>query len=143
MFVESRDQAREFFLRVWGKMATHEACEPLEALVAQIIAAHPEYHNVLADSKRALATDFDDLDRVGNPFLHMGLHIALIEQLQTDRPAGLRDLYQRLLAHELQDKHRVEHGIMECLAKALAQAGDGGTAPDETAYLESVQRLLE
>ena len=95
------------------------------------------------DGARALATDFDALDRLGNPFLHMGLHIALIEQLQTDRPAGIRELYQRLLVQEFQDTHRVEHAIMECLAKALARAGENAAPPDEIAYLESVQRLLE
>ena len=90
MFVESRDESRQFFFTVWEKMAHGEALSPLEALIAEVIRAHPEYHRVLGQGERALARDFAAGDT--NPFLHMGLHMAVIEQLQTDRPPGIRAL---------------------------------------------------
>ncbi len=139
MFVESRNDSREFFFGVWRKMSARQPLEPLEALVARIIGEHPEYHAVLEQPGRALEEDFTGK---ANPFLHMGLHIALIEQLQTDRPPGVRSAYQRLLAAFGDDAHAVEHRMMDCLAEVLWEAGAGGRAPDEQAYLAALGRLL-
>jgi hypothetical protein len=138
MFVETRDEARRYFVAVWGKMQRQEALGPLEAIIAQIIREHPEYQALLEQPERALDADFAD---GGNPFLHMGLHVALAEQLQADRPPGIRALYQRLLARE-PDRQRVEHGIIGCLAASLRQAASTGTLPDEAGYLDCVRQLL-
>ena len=32
-----------------------------------------------------------------NPFLHMGMHIAIKEQLSIDQPIGIRKRFERLL----------------------------------------------
>ena len=81
MFVASRDQSRQFFFAVWDKMAHDRALAPLEAIVAGVIRAHPEYHRLLGQADAALTRDFDPADASANPFLHMGLHVALVEQL--------------------------------------------------------------
>lgn len=141
MFVETRDQAREFFLCVWTKMGNKQALEPLESLVARVITEHPQYHAVLEHPHRALEAEFDGNDGRSNPFLHMGLHVALVEQLQTDRPAGIRASYKRLLLTHADDSHRVEHRMMDCLAQALFEAANQGNAPDQNAYLQAVQGL--
>ncbi len=141
MFVETRDDARGFFLRVWAKMGGEEPLEPLEALVAETIAAHPEYHAVLADPQRALADDSELPGRMSSPFLHMGLHIALIEQLQTDRPPGIQAVYRELVTRS-GGAHVAEHRMMEYLADELWQAGQAGRPPDAEAYLRKVRRLI-
>ncbi len=143
MLVGTRDEAREFFLHVWRKMSARENMEPLEQLLAQVISEHPEYHATLDDPDGALHKDFDGAGAAPNPFLHMGLHIALIEQLQTDRPAGIRALYQQLLRGGANDSHAVEHRMMECLGESLWQASRDGVAPDEGAYLERLRRLAQ
>lgn len=140
MFVESRDQSRQFFFAVWEKMARAEALSPLEALIAEVIRAHPEYHRVLTQGERALERDFGGGDT--NPFLHMGLHVALIEQLQSDRPAGITALYRQLVLQENHDVHGLEHRIMEQLAAALWAASQRGGMPDEQDYLARVRTLL-
>ena len=70
----------------------------------------------------------------------MGLHVAIREQLATDRPPGLRGLYTALLPR-FADAHRLEHALMECLAETLWDAQRAGTAPDEARYLARVRRL--
>lgn len=140
MFVESRDQSRQFFLTVWQKLAQGEALGPLEAVLAGVIRAHPEYHRVLAQGEAALTRDFGPGDT--NPFLHMGLHVALIEQLQSDRPAGIVALYRQLLPQHADAIHGLEHRIIECLATALWAAGSSGQPPDEQDFLTRVGRLL-
>jgi hypothetical protein len=141
MFVESRDDARRFFCEVWQKAREGHALEPLEAIVAQTITAHPEYHAVLTDSRRALERDFNDGGQRANPFLHMGLHIALHEQLQTDRPVGIRRIYADLCGSPGADRHLIEHRMMGCLGAALQAAQEAGMAPDETAYLDALKDL--
>jgi hypothetical protein len=141
MFVETRDESRQFFFHVWQKMTQHHQLEPLESIVAQIIREHPEYHPVLAQPEQALDRDFLPEDGATNPFLHMGLHVALQEQLRSDRPQGLLELYRRLLA-AMSDVHRAEHVIMECLAQSLWQAGRSGALPDEREYLDCVRKRI-
>ena len=75
-----------------------------------------------------------------NPFLHMGMHIAIREQLSTQRPPGIEAAYKQLL-ERLGDLHAVEHHMMECLGQAMWEAQRQGTPPDESAYLECLRRL--
>lgn len=141
MFVESRDEAREFFFAVRRKMRTGSELEPIEAVLASVIERHPEYHAVLDRPEAALTRDFDGSDGAPNPFFHMGLHIALIEQLQTDRPSGVREVYQQLVGGKAVDAHAAEHRMMDCLADMLWDAGRSGRPPDETVYIERLRRL--
>ncbi|MBI3570709.1 MAG: DUF1841 family protein [Gammaproteobacteria bacterium] len=75
-----------------------------------------------------------------NPFLHMGMHIAIEEQLALDQPRGIRAHYQQLLAR-LADEHAVQHRMMECLGEWLWRAGRNGAAPPETDYLNCLAQL--
>ena len=74
-----------------------------------------------------------------NPFLHMGMHIAIREQLGGDRPAGILVVYQRLCRRL--DSHAAEHLMMECLGETLWEAQRGGGEPDERVYLERLRQL--
>jgi Domain of unknown function (DUF1841) len=132
-------QYRRFFHETWRK---HGACmplQPLEEIVARIIADHPEYHALLEDPDR-LDHDYSPEAGRSNPFLHMGLHIAIREQLAVDRPAGIRALYQRLVQGHA-DPHHMEHRMAECLAESLWEAQRAGGVPDEAAYLERLRGL--
>lgn len=130
---------RRFFQETWRKQRAGAALEPMESLVAQVIAAHPEYHALL-ESPEAAAQDFPPEAGRSNPFLHMGLHIALYEQLAADRPAGIRALYQGLVQRH-PDPHTVEHRMGECLAESLWEAQRSGREPDEKGYLDRLRRL--
>ena len=88
----------------------------------------------------ALDKDFMPEQGESNPFMHMGMHIAIREQLGTDRPAGIAIANKKLLLR-LQDPHEVEHQMMECLGQSLWEAQRNNTAPDETQYLRCVQKL--
>jgi hypothetical protein len=76
-----------------------------------------------------------------NPFLHMGLHIAIAEQLALDQPPGVCRRHDRL-RQTLGDEHAVQHRMMECLGEMLRRAGRDGTSPDQAAYLDCLDRLL-
>jgi predicted RNA polymerase sigma factor len=71
----------------------------------------------------------------------MGLHLAIREQVATNRPAGIANVH-RALVGKLGDVHEAEHAMIECLGAALWNAQRAGLPPDETAYLESLRRLV-
>ena len=123
----------------WSKARAGQPLEPMERLLAEVIAEHPEHHPAL-ESPGALESEFSPEAGRTNPFLHMGLHVAIREQLATDRPPGVRELYAKLLPR-YPDAHRLEHALMECLAETLWDAQRIGGAPDEARYVERVRQL--
>ncbi|MGA7800163.1 MAG: DUF1841 family protein [Gammaproteobacteria bacterium] len=140
LFGQDRDQIRRFYHEVWRKQLAGDPLEPLEIMVRDVILDHPEYQGLLTDPDRALQREYLPENGETNPFLHMGLHIAIHEQIGTDRPAGIRDQYRKLLA-ATGDAHQVEHRIMDCLTEMIWRAQRDGIAPDEAGYLQCLQRL--
>ena len=136
---QSRDEVRQVYLNVWHKMQQRELLEPMEALIADVIEAHPEYHLLLAESDDIKQQEFTPEQGQTNPFLHMGMHIALREQAGSDRPVGIKSIYQRLVTAKGQ--HEAEHTMMECLGQALWNAQRSGQSPDEADYLDCLKKL--
>lgn len=113
--------------------------EPLEDMVARIVDEHPQYHSLLGDDV-AVDKNFTVSEGRANPFLHLSMHVAIQEQVSTNRPDGIRTLYADLL-WRFGDAHALEHAMMECLGKSLWQAQQSGSLPDEHAYLACVRTL--
>jgi hypothetical protein len=140
MFGNDRDTLRRYYCTVWDKASAGQPLEPLERIIAEVIREHPEYQPVLARVETALEREYTPEMGQTNPFLHMGMHIAIQEQLGSDRPTGILDLYQRL-CRRAGDSHAAEHTMMECLGEILWEAQRAGREPDEQAYLERLRRL--
>ncbi|WP_456407785.1 DUF1841 family protein [Thiolapillus sp.] len=140
MFGQDRGRLRRYYLQAWEKQLAGDPLEPLESLIAGVIQQHPEYHALL-QSDDALERDFTPEQGQSNPFLHMGMHISLAEQIGADRPPGIRDAYQKI-KNKLGDAHAAEHQMMECLGLALWEAQQQNRAPDEQGYLECLKKLL-
>lgn len=111
---------------------------PLEAQIAAVIEQHPEYDAAVSGDD--LERDYMPEGGQTNPFLHMGLHLGIREQVATDRPTGIAKLY-RDLASRMGDPHAAEHQMIECLAETLWEAQSQNRAPDEERYLERLRRL--
>ncbi|MDB6089937.1 MAG: hypothetical protein JWN85_2721 [Gammaproteobacteria bacterium] len=137
---QNREQMRRMYLDAWRKFTAQAPLEPLEAQLAAVIAEHPEYVTWLESGERALTADFSPEAGRQNPFLHMGLHLAIREQVATNRPAGIAEVHQRLSAR-LGDTHAAEHAMLESLAEALWEAQRSGQPPDEQVYLERLRAL--
>ena len=136
---QSRDEVRQVYLNVWRKMQQGQLLEPLEAMIADVIEAHPEYQPFLDGSDEIKQQEFSPEQGQTNPFLHMGMHIALREQAGADQPPGIAAIYQRLLS--ARGQLEAEHAMMECLGQVLWQAQRDGEPPDETAYLDCLKKL--
>ncbi len=141
MYSDNREELRHAWIDAWAKHREGRPLEPMEAMIADVVAQHPEYHALLESSEEtALQQEWTALRGETNPFLHMGLHLALHEQLSTDRPAGICDVHRRLVA-KAGDRHAAEHAMIECLAEALWLGQRDGNPPDEVAYLERLRAL--
>lgn len=137
---QSRDQLRQMYIDAWRKHREGVPMEPLEAQIADVVALHPEYQAALERPDTVLDRDYSPEGGQSNPFLHMGLHLAVRDQIGTDRPPGIRAAFEALAAR-LSSPHDAEHQIIERLAAALWEAQRAGRPPDEQAYLRRIREL--
>jgi hypothetical protein len=137
---QSREQMRRMYLEAWRKFSARQPLEPLEAQLAAVIAEHPEYIAWLESGESALSAEFTPEGGQENPFLHMGLHLAIREQVATNRPAGITAIHQKL-STRLGGSHAAEHAMLEPLAQTIWEAQRQGRVPDEQVYLERLKKL--
>lgn len=141
LFTQDRTRTRQMFRSTWQKHKRGEPLEPLEKQISSLLDDHPEYHKLLEGSEDVVDHDFTAEDGHENPFLHLSLHLALREQVGTDRPAGIASITRSLLLKH-GDGHKVEHMMIERLGLFLWEAQRQSRAPDEQAYLVSLRDLL-
>src|SRR5436305_2448986 len=138
MFTPSRDQARQLCFDAWEKYRSSAPLSALEQIAVDVIASHPEYHCLLED-RQSLEREYSPADGAINPFLHLGLHLAIEEQLSIDQPPGLRAEYERIAA-AAGSEHDAKHELLECLGETLWQAQRTGSPPDSTLYLDCLTK---
>jgi hypothetical protein len=139
---QSRTALRRMYREAWRKHRDALPVEPVEDQIIGVVELHPEYAGLLEGDEDALERDYTPEQGQTNPFLHMGLHLAVREQVATDRPPGIAAVHRTLLT-ALGDAHAAEHAMIECLGEALWQAQRAGRAPDEAAYLEALGRRAQ
>ncbi|EXJ15197.1 DUF1841 family protein [Imhoffiella purpurea] len=137
MLSADRQTHRRIFIQAWRKARQSEPLEPLERQIVEILQRHPEYQGLLETEDATLDKDFLPQQGETNPFLHLGLHLAILEQISIDQPAGIRQGYLDL-AQGLGDAHQAEHRIMECLANALWRLQHDQGPFDEGDYLACI-----
>ena len=138
MFNPSRDQVRRFFCEAWRKHRAREILDGAEAVAADLITHHPEYHKLLENPEAAVEKDFTPESGQMNPFLHLSLHLAIAEQISIDQPHGIKAAYFAL--RQKMEVHDAEHALMECLGETIWRSQREGQPMDGEAYIESVRR---
>ncbi len=137
IFSQDRGTLRKMYTDAWARFRDGSVLTPLDAQIARVVEEHPEYHAIVE------ATAADDATADGgehNPYLHMGMHLAIREQVSTNRPPGIRALCETL-SDRLGDRLEAEHRMMEALGETLWEAQRNNVAPDEAAYLERLKRI--
>jgi len=130
-------ETRQMYFSSWEKYRKNQALLPLENEIVQVILAHPEYHPFIENPGRYHEYSYYPEFGETNPFLHMGLHLAIREQVATNRPAGIHQVYQNLIK-KLADSLQVEHLMMEQLAEHLWLSQKNNLPPDEQRYLNAL-----
>ncbi len=138
IFGQDKQELRQMYVNAWQKSQAAEIMSPLEVQIAQVVSDHPEYQGML--TPEALDESFTPEDGKTNPFLHMGLHLAIREQVTTNRPPGIAAVFKDLAA-KTGDQLAAEHKMLDCLAETLWEAQRANAAPDEEKYLDRLRNL--
>lgn len=128
---------RATFVDTYQKMKSSLPLSDLEQQIAYVIGLYPEYHSHLSNYQH---TERIYQDPQSNPFLKMSLHIAILEQVSTNRPQGVLDLYQK--ASLQQPAEQVEKRMAVVLYDHMQEALLQGHPPDESEYLKSLTQAL-
>jgi hypothetical protein len=133
---DTREETRGVFFSSWVKYKTGLSLSALETQVVAVIQLHPMYHTFFEHQQAVFQHDKQD-----NPFLHLGLHLAVRDQIALDRPSGISAIYQALYV-QYKDAHTAEHVLMECFSACLWTAQNRGALPDEQTYLHDCRQAL-
>jgi hypothetical protein len=139
LFNPSRDEVRRFFFDAWAKFNQQQALTDLEKIAVSVIHMHPEYHAILnAPEQYQQQSYFPEMGET-NPFLHMSLHLSIIEQIGINQPTGISPAYQRLKQRH-QDEHLAQHDLLDCLAETIWLSQRNQTPLDAAHYLSLMQQ---
>ena len=139
LFNPSRDEVREFFFDAWAKFKAQKPLTDLEKIGLGVIHMHPEYHRILDAPAQFKSQEYFPEFGETNPFLHMSLHLSILEQISINQPIGIAAIYEKLkLKH--QDEHDAQHDILDCLAETIWQAQRNHTDLDAAQYLQLMQQ---
>jgi len=142
LFSGSRQETRQVFFSAWRKYLDKKPLEGVEGIIVQVALTHPEYHNLLEHPDQFEDKDYLPEHGQINPFLHMGMHVGIEEQLSMDRSIGIKTRFENL-AQKLGDAHDAQHIIMECLTEMLWRVQHEGTPPDEKGYFSCIDANLD
>ncbi|MFM8738140.1 MAG: DUF1841 family protein [Betaproteobacteria bacterium] len=139
MFAPSQQDVRRFFCDIWRRQRQGLPLDAMQAKAAPWVALHPEYDGDLADEAAALASVFTVEEGRTNPFLHLSMHLSLVEQVDIDQPRGIRQAFEAL-RDRLGSEHEAHHQMMDCLGEMIWASQRTGLPPDGQAYLDCVWR---
>ena len=139
LFNPSRDEVREFFFNTWSQFKAQKPLTDLEKIALGVINMHLEYQAILDVPAQYKSQEYFPEFGETNPFLHMSLHLSILEQVSINQPTGIADIYQRLKL-KYQDEHDAQHTILECLGEAIWQAQRNNTALDANFYVQLMQQ---
>ena len=142
LFNPSRDEVRDFFFESWAKFSLQKDLSSLEKMALDVIHLHPEYHAIL--NKPAQYKQVAYYPEIGetNPFLHMSLHLSILEQLSINQPIGISAIYSALQTKH-QSEHDAQHAILECLAETIWQAQRNNAGLDSQVYLALLRQKAQ
>lgn len=141
LYNPSRDQARQFLFDAWSKFKQHVPLTDLEKIAVEVMQMHPEYHSVLDAPERYMQQQYFPEMGETNPFLHLSLHLSVIEQISINQPIGIAKIYNTLLQQH-DDKHMAQHDLLECLAETLWHSQRNNIPLDSVHYLNLLNQRI-
>ena len=132
LFSHDRTELRQVFFSAWQKHESKQPLEPMDQVIMNVLSQHSEYHSFFSNPDN-IDKDFSPEMGQTNPFLHLGMHIGIHEQLTVKQPFGINDKYTALM-EKIKDPHEVEHVMMDCLGEMIWRAQRENRAPDENDY---------
>lgn len=139
LYNPSRDQARQFLFDAWAKFKQNLNLTDLEKIAIEVIQMHPEYHVVFDTPERFMQQQYFPEMGETNPFLHITLHLSVIEQITINQPIGIQQIYAKL-RQQYNDAHLAYHDLIDCLAETIWQAQRNNEPLDSDYYLNLLKQ---
>ena len=139
LYNPSRDQARQFLFDAWAKFKQQTNHSDLEKIAIELIQIHPEYHVILDSPSHYMNQQYFPEMGETNPFLHLSLHLSVIEQININQPIGITQVYDKL-RQQYNDSHLAQHDVLECLAETIWQAQRNSQPLDSETYLNLLKQ---
>lgn len=139
LFNPSRDEVRDFFFNTWSQFKAQKPLTDLEKIALSVIHMHPEYQPILDTPAQFKSQEYFPEFGETNPFLHMSLHLSILEQISINQPIGIAAIYETLKIKH-QNEHDALHDILECLGEVIWQAQRNNSALDSNTYLTLLQQ---
>jgi Domain of unknown function (DUF1841) len=140
MFSGNRDELRDYYFSIWEKYLRQEPLDALSQQILQVILEHPEYHYCFQDPGTYKRKNYSSDET--NPFLHMALHLSIREQVATDRPQGIAQLYERYTEHFSNEYLTAEHEMLAVLANVIWDMQQHYAEFNEADYLHQLRHRL-
>jgi len=131
--------ARNFLCAAWKKHREQKNLEPLEEQIVAMIEQHPEYQEFFDNPDDQKVTNPSDL--YSNPFLHISLHLSILDQLTINQPEGIKEIYQQLILKN-KGSHAAEHIMMECLQEMMNTAWTKNEDPSPEQFLKLLKKYV-
>jgi uncharacterized protein DUF1841 len=141
LFNPSRDEVRDFFFNTWTKFKQSSPLTDLEKITISVIQMHPEYHALLDKPEQYKQQSYFPEQGETNPFLHMSLHLSILEQISINQPPGITDIYTTL-KNKHQAEHSAQHDVLDCLGETIWHAQQNKTGLDAAYYLELLNNKI-
>lgn len=141
LFNPSRDDVRDFFFNTWDKFKQQLILTDLEKIAVGVIEMHPEYQLILDMPEKYKQQDYFPEQGETNPFLHMSLHLSVLEQLSINQPPGIINIYEKLKI-SYQEEHSAQHDVIDCLTETIWQAQKNKTVIDAAYYLQLLNKKI-
>ena len=141
LYNPSRDQARQFLFDAWKKFQQQVVLTDLEKIAVEVMQMHPEYHAILEAPERYMNEQYVPEMGATNPFLHLSLHLSVIEQISINQPIGIVQIYAQL-RQQHNDSHLAQHDIVDCLAETIWQAQRNNSGLDAENYLTLLEQKV-
>ena len=94
MYNLNQFDVRSFFFDLQSKAEKKEPLTDLEKIAYSVILEHPEYNNILQNKDKYLEFKWSVENGETNPFLHLSMHLSILEQLSIDQPVGIKNLFE-------------------------------------------------
>ncbi|MCS5708840.1 DUF1841 family protein [Candidatus Berkiella cookevillensis] len=138
----NHQDTRKVFFEAWQKELHSQPVTPLEGIIVDVLKRHPEYQSIFSHQEAFENFQINLKNGGVNPFFHLSLHVAILEQVNANRPNGIKEIFVRL-HNKYHDQTEVEHKMMEVLAQLLHDAAHKPEfLADDSEYLERLKRLF-
>lgn len=141
MYNLNQFDVRSFFFDLQSKAEKKEPLTDLEKIAYSVILEHPEYNNILQNKDKYLEFKWSVENGETNPFLHLSMHLSILEQLSIDQPVGIKNLFEKL-CKKFDNEHDSTHQLIDCLGEMIWLSQRNNTAPDPQIYFECINKKL-